>query len=227
MIQKFSIHNGVVIPIDRDNIDTDAILPKQFMKSIRRTGFGDNLFDEWRYLDRGEPGADCSRRPKNSAFVLNQPRYIGGSILLARSNFGCGSSREHAPWALRDFGIRVIIASSFADIFFGNCLKSGILPVKLPIATIDSLFRVVDQIEGYRLTADLVREQITTPDGHIYPFHLDASRRHLLIEGLDEIAVTLLDESRIEAYEARRRMTEPWLFEADSVAQVSESRAGA
>ncbi|WP_119154687.1 3-isopropylmalate dehydratase small subunit [Caldimonas tepidiphila] len=208
----FTTHDGLVVPIDRANVDTDALIPKQFMKSIRRTGFGDNLFDEWRYLDRGEPGQDCSRRPRNPDFALNQARYAGASILLARGNFGCGSSREHAPWALRDHGIRALVAPSFADIFFGNCFKNGMLPIVLDEATVDRLFAEVAASPGYRLAIDLAAQTVTTPDGRAIGFEIDAHRKHCLLEGLDDIALTLAREDAIRAYERRRREAEPWLF---------------
>ncbi|ROR32841.1 3-isopropylmalate dehydratase small subunit [Inmirania thermothiophila] len=213
-MEKFTVHEGIVAPLDRANVDTDAIIPKQFLKSIQRTGFGPYLFDEWRYLDRGEPGMDCTKRPRNPDFVLNQPRYQGATILLARRNFGCGSSREHAPWALVDYGFRAIIAPSFADIFYNNCFKNGLLPVVLPEETVDRLFREVEATEGYRLTVDLVRERVVTPAGEEIPFTVDVHRRHCLLEGLDEIGLTLQHADEIRAYEARRRVEAPWLFEA-------------
>ncbi|WP_303903709.1 3-isopropylmalate dehydratase small subunit [Thiohalomonas denitrificans] len=211
-MEKFEQLTGLVAPLDRANVDTDAIIPKQFLKSIKRTGFGPNLFDEWRYLDHGEPGMDNSQRPLNPEFVLNRPRYQGASILLARQNFGCGSSREHAPWALLDYGFRVIIAPSFADIFFNNCFKNGILPIVLPEATVDTLFRETEAKEGYRLTVDLAAQRITTPSGEVFEFEVDASRKHCLLEGLDDIGLTLQHVDEIRAYEQRRRQEAPWLF---------------
>jgi 3-isopropylmalate/(R)-2-methylmalate dehydratase small subunit len=202
----------VVAPLDRANVDTDAIIPKQFLKSIQRSGFGVNLFDQWRYLDHGEPGMDHTRRALNPAFVLNQPRYRGATILLARENFGCGSSREHAPWALADYGFRVIVAPSFADIFLNNCFKNGLLPVVLPGEIVDRLFRETFATEGYRLTVDLGAQNLMTPDGTVYPFEVDAGRRHRLLNGLDDIGLTLLHADRIRAFEAQTREAVPWLF---------------
>jgi len=212
-MDAFTVLDGLVVPIDRANVDTDAIIPKQFIKSIRRTGFGPNLFDEWRYLDRGEPGQDCSARPLNPRFALNQPRYRGAQILLARENFGCGSSREHAPWALHDYGIRALIAPSFADIFFGNCFKNGMLPIVLGEATVDRLFNAVAEQSGYRLRIDLAAQTATTPAGERIAFAVDPFRRKCLLNGLDDIALTLERAHAIRAYEARRREQEPWLFE--------------
>ncbi len=212
-MEKFEKLTGLVAPLDRANVDTDAIIPKQFLKSIKRSGFGPNLFDEWRYLDHGEPGMDNSKRPLNPDFVLNQPRYAGAQILLARQNFGCGSSREHAPWALLDFGFRVIIAPSFADIFFNNCFKNGILPIVLDEATVDRLFQEA-ATEGYRLTVDLAEQTVTTPGGEVIRFEVDEERRHRLLNGLDDIGLTLQHVDEIRAYEARRRQEAPWLFEA-------------
>ncbi|HID49230.1 MAG TPA: 3-isopropylmalate dehydratase small subunit [Chromatiales bacterium] len=211
-MEKFTTLTGIVMPLDRPNVDTDAIIPKQFLKSIQRTGFGPNLFDEWRYLDHGEPGMDNRRRPVNPDFVLNQPRYRGAQILLARENFGCGSSREHAPWALLDYGFRVIIAPSFADIFYNNCFKNGILPIVLDAETVDDLFKAVEANEGYRLTVDLASQTITRPDGSVIPFDIDAFRKHRLLNGLDDIALTLEHADAIRAYEERRRREAPWLF---------------
>jgi 3-isopropylmalate/(R)-2-methylmalate dehydratase small subunit len=208
----FTRHVGLVAPLDRANVDTDAIIPKQFLKSIKRTGFGPNLFDEWRYLDRGEPGQDCSTRPLNPDFVLNQPRYQGASILLARENFGCGSSREHAPWALADYGFRALIAPSFADIFYNNCFKNGILPIVLPAEVVDRLFRETHATVGYRLTIDLAEQTVTTPAGEVFPFEVDAERKHRLLNGLDDIGITLQHVEAIRAYERRRRLEAPWLF---------------
>lgn len=211
-MQKFSIETGIVIPMDRPNVDTDAIIPKQFLKSIKRTGFGPNLFDEWRYLDHGEPGQDCSHRPKNPDFELNQERYQGGTILLARENFGCGSSREHAVWALDDFGIRVILAPSFADIFFSNTSKNGILAIKLEETLIDKLFEQVEAAPGYQLKVDLPAQTITLPDGETISFEIDSFKKHCLIEGLDDIGLTLQHTADIEAYEEKRKQEAPWLF---------------
>lgn len=211
-MEKFSRLTGIVMPLDRPNVDTDAIIPKQFLKSIQRSGFGPNLFDEWRYLDEGEPGMDNSTRPVNPDFVLNQPRYQGAQILLARENFGCGSSREHAPWALADYGFRVIIAPSFADIFYNNCFKNGILPIVLDADTVDELFREVQAKEGYRLTVDLAAQTITRPDGSVIHFEIDEFRKHRLLEGLDDIGLTLAHADEIRAYEERRRKQAPWLF---------------
>ncbi|MEX0430043.1 3-isopropylmalate dehydratase small subunit [Spiribacter insolitus] len=203
---------GLVAPLDRSNVDTDAIIPKQFLKSIHRTGFGPNLFDEWRYMDEGQPGQDCTDRPLNSDFVLNQPRYQGASILLARENFGCGSSREHAPWALADFGFRVLIAPSFADIFYNNCSKNGILPLTLPAETVQWLFEAIWANEGYRLTVDLPEQRVITPEGEQHAFEIDPHRKHMLVEGLDEIGLTLEHADEIRAYEQQRREVTPWLF---------------
>ena len=211
-MEAFTTLDAVVVPIDRANVDTDAIIPKQFMKSIRRTGFGDNLFDEWRYLDHGEPGQDVSRRPKNPDFALTQPAFAGAQILLARENFGCGSSREHAPWALHGFGIRALVASSFADIFFNNCFKNGMLPVVLDAATVDRLFALVAARPGVRFAIDL-STQILTPEGEApISFDIDAQRKHRLLNGLDVIGLTLEKADAIRAYEERRRVLEPWLF---------------
>lgn len=213
-MQAFSQLTGLVAPLDRANVDTDAIIPKQFLKSIKRTGFGPNLFDEWRYLDHGEPGMDNSQRPLNPDFVLNKPQYQGASILLARDNFGCGSSREHAPWALEDYGFRVIIAPSFADIFFNNCFKNGLLPIVLDEKIVDSYFKAVASNEGYTLTVDLDAQTITSPDGEAVPFDVDAFRKHCLLNGLDDIGLTLQHVDEIKAYEAKRKGEAPWLFTA-------------
>ncbi|RMF15141.1 MAG: 3-isopropylmalate dehydratase small subunit [Gammaproteobacteria bacterium] len=212
-MEKFTVHEGIVAPLDMANVDTDMIIPKQFLKSIKRTGFGPNLFDELRYLDEGQPDQDCSGRPLNPDFVLNQPRYQGASILLARQNFGCGSSREHAPWALTDYGFRAVIAPSFADIFFNNCFKNGLLPVVLKEEEVDELFRRTEANEGYRLTVDLENQVVRTPEGDAYAFEVDAFRKHCMLNGLDEIGVTLEDADAIRAYEARRRNEAPWLFQ--------------
>ena len=211
-MDKFIRLEGLVAPLDRANVDTDAIIPKQFLKSIKRSGFGPNLFDEWRYLDVGEPGQDNSRRPLNPDFVLNQPRYQGAQILLARKNFGCGSSREHAPWALLDFGFRAVIAESFADIFFNNCFKNGVLPIVLPAAEIDALFVLVGATSGYRLLIDLERQQVIRPDGRALPFAVDASRKECLLNGWDDIGLTLRHADLIKAFEDQRRIEQPWLF---------------
>lgn len=211
-MQKFERFTGLVAPLDRANVDTDAIIPKQFLKSIKRTGFGPNLFDEWRYLDHGEPGMDNSKRPLNPDFVLNQPRYQGAQILLARENFGCGSSREHAPWALADFGFRVVIASSFADIFFNNCFKNGLLPIVLAHDAVDRLFKEVEATPGYRLQVDLAAQTVTLPGGEVLRFDVDGYRKHRLLNGLDDIGLTLQYKDDIERYEARRRQEAPWLF---------------
>ena len=214
-MQKLTVHRGLVAPLDRANVDTDAIIPKQFLKSIKRTGFGPNLFDEWRYLDRGEPGMDNSRRPLNPDFTLNQPRYKGASILLARKNFGCGSSREHAPWALTDYGFSVVIAPSFADIFFNNSFKNGLLPIVLPESAVDQLFHEVNAFPGFELIVDLPAQQIRTADGEVVaPFEIDAFRKYCLVNGLDEIGLTLRHADKIKAYEARRFTAEPWLDRA-------------
>lgn len=210
-MQKFTVHQGLLAPMDRENVDTDAIIPKQFLKSIRRTGFGPNLFDEWRYLDHGEPGMDPASRKPNPDFVLNQPRYQGASILLARRNFGCGSSREHAPWALEQYGFRALIAPSFADIFFNNSFKNGLLPIVLPEATVARLFDEVAAFPGYRLTVDLERQVIVKPDGDEIPFEVQAFRRYCLLNGLDDIGLTLRHADRIRAFEAERLATKPWL----------------
>ncbi len=210
-MQKFTLLNGLVAPLDRANVDTDAIIPKQFLKSIKRSGFGPNLFDELRYLDHGEPGMDNSKRPLNPDFVLNQPRYHGAQILLARENFGCGSSREHAPWALQDYGFHAIIAPSFADIFFNNCFKNGLLPVRLTAQQVDALFDAVAGNAGYKLEIDLQQQVITTPDGVTYPFEVEAFRKHCLLNGLDDIGLTLQHVDEIKAYEMKHRAAQPWL----------------
>ncbi len=211
-MKKFTQHQGIVAPLDRANVDTDMIIPKQFLKSIKRSGFGPNLFDELRYLDEGQPDQDCSQRPLNPDFVLNKPRYEGCSILLARKNFGCGSSREHAPWALEDFGIRAIIAPSYADIFFNNSFKNGLLPIILEEATVDALFQAVEANEGYQLTIDLEKQVVIQPDGTELVFDIDAFRKHCLLNGLDDIGLTLEQADAIRDYEAARRQTAPWLF---------------
>ncbi len=213
-MKQFAPVNGLVVPLDRSNVDTDAIIPKQFLKSIQRTGFGPNLFDAWRYLDEGQPGQDNSRRPLNPDFVLNQDRYKGAQILLARENFGCGSSREHAPWALDDYGICAVIASSFADIFYNNCFKNGLLPIVLPAPVIDQLFQSVANQPGYRLAIDLVAQTVTTPEGTSYEFSINEFHKYCLINGFDEIGLTLRHADEIRAYEARRAKSEPWIFGA-------------
>ncbi len=216
-MKAFTRHTGIAAPLDRANVDTDMIIPKQFLKSIKRSGFGPNLFDELRYLDEGQPDQDCSGRPLNPDFVLNQNRYRGASILLARQNFGCGSSREHAPWALEDFGFRAVIAPSFADIFFNNCFKNGLLPIVLKENEVDELFALTVAREGFSLTIDLEAKTVTRPDGVFYRFEVDDFRRHCLLHGLDEIGLTLQDADLIKAYEERRRREAPWLFGQVSV----------
>ena len=211
-MQAFTVLDGLVAPLDRANVDTDAIIPKQFLKSIKRAGFGPTLFGVWRYLDHGEPGKSNHDRPLNAEFVLNQPRYQGASVLLARENFGCGSSREHAPWALEDYGFRAIIAPSFADIFYNNCFKNGILPIVLDAQIVDRLFRECNTNEGYALTVDLDKQTVTMPTGETIPFEVDAGRKHRLLNGLDDIGLTLLQADKIKAYEERRKQDAPWLF---------------
>jgi 3-isopropylmalate/(R)-2-methylmalate dehydratase small subunit len=211
-MKKFIAEKGLVLPLDRANVDTDYIIPKQFLKSIKRTGFGKNLFDEARYLDKGLPDQDCSGRPLNPDFVANQPRYKGASILLARDNFGCGSSREHAPWALDDFGIRCIIAPGFADIFFNNCVKNGILLIVLDEKTVDTLFQETFANPGYTLAVDLQAQTITKPDGSVIEFNVEASRKHILLNGLDDIGLTLQHADAIKAFEEKARKQSPWLF---------------
>jgi len=214
MMKSFTVVTGIAAPMDRANVDTDMIIPKQFLKSIKRTGFGKNLFDELRYLDEGKPDQDCTGRPLNMDFPLNFPRYQGASILLARENFGCGSSREHAPWALDDYGFRSVIASSFADIFYNNCFKNGLLPIVLDEAIVDQLFNEMYAEEGYQLTIDLAAQVVKTPSGQSFSFELDAFRKHCLLNGLDDIALTLEHEEAIRSYEAKRRADAPWLFDA-------------
>ena len=210
-MDQFTVHRGLVAPMDRENVDTDAIIPKQFLKSIRKTGFGPNLFDEWRDLDHGEPGMDAATRKPNPDFVLNQPRYTGASILLARKNFGCGSSREHAPWALQQYGFRSVIAPSFADIFFNNCFKNGLLPIVLPEATVAKLFDEVAAFPGYELTVDLERQVIVKPDGAEIAFDVQPFRKYCLLNGFDDIGLTLRQQDKIKAFEANRLATKPWL----------------
>ena len=210
-MQKFVVHQGLVAPMDRENVDTDAIIPKQFLKSIKKTGFGPNLFDEWRYLDKGEPGMDPASRQPNPDFVLNQPRYAGASVLLARKNFGCGSSREHAPWALQQYGFRSVIAPSFADIFFNNCFKNGLLPIVLPDSVAGKLFDEVAAFPGYQLTVDLPRQVIVKPDGSELPFDVQPFRKYCLLNGFDDIGLTLRQTDKIKAFEAERLANKPWL----------------
>ncbi len=210
-MQKFTIHQGLVAPMDRENVDTDAIIPKQFLKSIRKTGFGPNLFDEWRYLDKGEPGIPESQRKPNPDFVLNLPRYKGASILLARKNFGCGSSREHAPWAIDQYGFRAIIAPSYADIFFSNCFKNGLLPIVLPEAAVSRLFDEVAAFAGFSLTIDLERQVVVKPQGEEIPFDVQPFRKYCLLNGFDDIGLTLRHKDKIAAFEAERLATKPWL----------------
>jgi 3-isopropylmalate/(R)-2-methylmalate dehydratase small subunit len=211
-MNPFTTHAGMAVPLDRANVDTDQIIPKQFLKSIRRSGFGPNLFDEWRYLDVGQPGQDCSMRPLNPEFILNQPRYAGASVLLARANFGCGSSREHAPWALAEYGFRAIIAPSFADIFYNNSFKNGLLPIVLAADEIDALFAQCEANEGYALAVDLHAQTVTRPDGVRYGFEVDAFRKHCLLHGLDDIGLTLQDADAIRAFEAAHSAAQPWIF---------------
>ena len=212
-MQKFTRLEGLVAPLDRANVDTDAIIPKQFLKSIKRSGFGVNLFDAWRYLDHGEPGMDTAKRKPNPDFVLNQPRYKGASILVARKNFGCGSSREHAPWALDDYGFRALIAPSYADIFYNNCFKNGLLPIVLPETQVDRIFHDVAAFPGFRLVVDLAAQTVAYPDGsQVFAFEVDAFRKHCLLNGLDEIGLTLQHAVEIKTFETKRRIEQPWLF---------------
>lgn len=215
-MKSFTQHKGIAAPMDRANVDTDLIIPKQFLKSIKRTGFGPNLFDELRYLDKGEPGKDNSNRPLNEDFPLNHARYKGASILLARENFGCGSSREHAPWALDEYGFRTIIAPSFADIFYNNCFKNGVLPIVLAEDVVDSLFSAMYAEEGYELTVDLEKQIVVTPSGESYSFEVDEFRKHCMINGFDDISLTLQDADKIKSYEEKLRENSPWLFNAVS-----------
>lgn len=211
-MDKFIVHTGLVVPLDRPNVDTDAIIPKQYLKSIKRTGFGPTLFDDWRYNEPGEPGMDHSQRQVNADFVLNLPRYQGASVLLGRENFGCGSSREHAVWALTDYGIRTVIAPSFADIFFNNSFKNGLLPIALDAAHIEQIFREVEGLPGYQLTVDLPEQKVITPSGQAFDFSIDDFRRYCLLHGLDDIGLTLQHADEIRAYETRRKQEAPWLF---------------
>ena len=211
-MEKFTVHQGLVVPLDRANVDTDAIIPKQYLKSIKRSGYGPTLFDEWRYLEPGEPGMDHSQRTLQANFILNQARYQSASILLARDNFGCGSSREHAVWALSDYGFRAVVAPSFADIFFNNSFKNGLLPVVLPAGVIDALFEAVASTPGYKLVIDLEPQLLTTPDGQQYAFDVEAFRKGRLLRGLDDIGLTLQQASAICDYETKRREEAPWLF---------------
>jgi 3-isopropylmalate/(R)-2-methylmalate dehydratase small subunit len=211
-MEKFVSREGLVAPLDRANVDTDAIIPKQFLKSIKRSGYGPNLFDAWRYLDHGEPGMDCSKRALNPDFILNQPRYRGAQILLARENFGCGSSREHAPWALLQYGFQVVIAPSFADIFFTNSFKNGLLLIQLESRIVDRLFKEAGATPGYRLAVDLEQQSVTTPGGEVFKFEIDPFRKHSMMNGLDEIGLTLQHADKIKTFEANRRKEQPWLF---------------
>ena len=211
-MKAFTKHVGLVAPLDRANVDTDQIIPKQFLKSIKRTGFGPNLFDEWRYLDVGQPYQDNSKRPLNKDFVLNHERYQGASVLLARENFGCGSSREHAPWALDEYGFRTVIAPSYADIFFNNSFKNGLLPIILSDEEVDELFKEVEAAPGYQLTVDLQDQTVTSPSGKVYTFEIDEFRKHCLLNGLDDIGLTLQDGDAIATFEAKHRASQPWLF---------------
>jgi 3-isopropylmalate/(R)-2-methylmalate dehydratase small subunit len=211
-MEKFVRREGLVMPMDRANVDTDSIIPKQYLKSIKRTGYGPNLFDEWRYLDHGEPGMDHSKRPLNKDFVLNQPRYQGATVLLARENFGCGSSREHAPWALLQYGFQSVVAPSFADIFYNNSLKNGLLVIRLDAKIVDRLFRDVHRTEGYRLAIDLEQQTVTTPGGESFKFEIDPFAKHCMLNGLDEIGLTLQHADKIRAFEAKHRERQPWLF---------------
>jgi 3-isopropylmalate/(R)-2-methylmalate dehydratase small subunit len=211
-MEKFTVLNGLVAPLDRANVDTDAIIPKQFLKSIKRSGFGPNLFDAWRYLDEGQPDKPNEGRPLNPDFILNQPRYQGAQVLLARKNFGCGSSREHAPWALEDYGIRALIAPSFADIFFNNCYKNGVLPIVLDESNVDRLFHDVFAFPGYRIEVNLERQTVTKPDGAVLSFDIDPFRKYCLLNGLDDIGLTLRHAAKIRSFEDRRKIEQPWLF---------------
>ena len=211
-MEKFTRLEGLVAPLDRNNVDTDAIIPKQFLKSIKRSGFGPNAFDEWRYMDVGQPGQDATGRPKNPNFVLNQPRYQGAQVLLTRANFGCGSSREHAPWALLDFGFKAIVAESFADIFFNNCYKNGIVPIVLPANEIEALFQQVEATPGYKLIVDLSAQAVIRPDGYGISFQIDNFRKECMLNGWDDIGLTLRHAEKIREFEEKRRISQPWLF---------------
>jgi len=211
-MDAFTTLDGLVVPIDRANVDTDAIIPKQFLKSVKRSGFGPNLFDEWRYTDVGEPDQDCSRRPVNPDFALNQSRFSGAQVLIARDNFGCGSSREHAVWALHDYGIRVVVAPSFADIFYNNCFKNGLLPFVLSVDEVDRIFNEIDVNEGYQLQVDLAAQHVTLPSGETMSFEIDNFRKECLLQGLDEIGLSLQHADAVSAYEAKRKQDAPWLF---------------
>lgn len=213
-MEKYQKFTGIVAPLDRANIDTDQIIPKQFLKSIKRSGFGPNLFDEWRYLDEGEPGQDCSGRPLNPDFVLNQDRYKGASVMVTRQNFGCGSSREHAPWAMTDYGFKAVIAPSFADIFFNNSFKNGLLPIVLDEDVVDRIFKNVDLAEGYSVEIDLESQVVNCPDGESIPFDVDPFRKHCLLQGLDDIGLTLIDADAIKAFESTYETAAPWVFNA-------------
>jgi len=213
-MEKYQIFTGIVAPLDRANIDTDQIIPKQFLKSIKRSGFGPNLFDEWRYLDEGEPGQDCSNRPLNEDFVLNQARFKGASVMVARKNFGCGSSREHAPWAMTDFGFKAVIAPSFADIFFNNSFKNGLLPIVLEENVVDDIFQGVASADGYSLEVDLENQVVNCPGGESIPFEVDPFRKHCLLQGLDDIGLTLVDTDDIKAFESSYEKAAPWVFNA-------------
>lgn len=215
-MKAFNIVEGIVMPLDRANVDTDAIIPKQFLKSVKRSGFGPNLFDEWRYLDHGEPGVDNTGRPLNPDFVLNQRRYAGATIILVRDNFGCGSSREHAVWALLDYGFRVVIGPSFADIFYNNCFKNGVLPVIMPPHLIDKLFKQVEVFPGFKLVVNLPEQTVAIPEGEVFAFDIDGFRKHCLLNGLDEIGLTLQHTDEIKRYEENRRRSAPWLFNNNS-----------
>ena len=211
-MEKFVRKEGLVAPLDRANVDTDAIIPKQFLKSIKRSGFGPNLFYEWRYMDVGQPGQDCAKRTPNPKFVLNEARFLGASILLTRDNFGCGSSREHAPWALEDYGFRALVGTSFADIFYSNCFKNGLLPIRLPASEVDALFRQSQETPGYRLRIDIEAQTVTRPDGKVLSFDIDPFRKHCLLNGFDDIGLTLRHADKIREFESRRQVEQPWLF---------------
>lgn len=211
-MKAYTVEQGIVAPLDRANVDTDLIIPKQFLKSIKRTGFGDNLFDELRYLDEGYPGQDNSKRPINTEFVLNQQRYQGANILITRQNFGCGSSREHAPWALSEYGFRTVISSSFADIFFNNCFKNGMLPVVLTEDQVEQLFQECASQDGYQITVDLEAQEVRTPTGKVFSFEVDPFRKHCLLKGLDDIGLTLQDADTIHHYEEKTKQSRPWVF---------------